>query len=198
MRTLACQTDQMAANRDLEFSGAAIDTGVQRSVIGRSQAQAYCRQNGIPMPLYSSKSMFSFADQRCPSQGILSVTVPTPGNPLRLNVDVVQPHIPILLGLDVLDKHCLQFLSTENAFQAVHEGWKLLVVRKDGHSFFTWPNIFQIMFSRPQLERLHRHFVNPSAVKLHSLLRPTNLDSLSDETLQVLQDIGNACHTCQV
>jgi Reverse transcriptase (RNA-dependent DNA polymerase) len=35
------------------------------------------------------------------------------------------------------------------------------------------------MFSRPQLERLHRHFVHPSASKLHALLRRAYPDELS-------------------
>jgi transposase InsO family protein len=53
------------------------------------------------------------------------------------------------------------------------------------------------MFSRLQLERLHRHFVHPSAAKLHALLRRARPDSLPADTLKVLQDINHACHTCQ-
>jgi hypothetical protein len=197
MRTLARKSDRVVTKQNPTFLGAAIDTGAQRSVIGIPQAQAYCRQNGIPMRLKSSNSTFVFADQRCKSLGVLKISLPTPESVLQLDVDVVQPDIPMLLGLDILDSHGLQFLSTENALEAVEKGWKMPVVRKDGHAFIMWPNDFHIMFSRSQLERLHRHFVHPSAVKLHALLRRATPESLPDDTMKVLQDIRNACHTCQ-
>jgi hypothetical protein len=96
-----------------------------------------------------------------------------------------------------LDKHGLQFLNTENELESVKEHWKIPVIRKDGHAFITWPTSFQIMFSRPQLERLHRHSVHPSATKLHALLKRATPETLPEDTSTVLRDIADACHTCQ-
>jgi hypothetical protein len=112
-------------------------------------------------------------------------------------VDVVEPDIPLLIGLDTLDKHGLQFLSVSNKLQSVKAGWVLPVVRKRGHAYIIWSNEFATMFSRPQLERLHRHFVHPSASKLHALLRRAYPDELSADALKILQEISHACHTCQ-
>jgi hypothetical protein len=138
VRALTCQTDETATTRRApEFRGAAIDTGAQKSVIGKSQAQTYCHENGIPTRLESSSSTFVFADQRCRSLGILTVLLDTPVSTLRLDVDVVLPDILTLLGLDLLDKYGLQFLNTENALEAVKEGWKSHVIRKKGHAFIT-------------------------------------------------------------
>jgi hypothetical protein len=53
------------------------------------------------------------------------------------------------------------------------------------------------MFSRSPLQRFHRHFVHPSARKLHALLRRAKPNSLPEDTLEVLQESGRACHTCQ-
>jgi hypothetical protein len=198
IQTLADPDKSKQARRISAFSGAAIDTGAQRSVIGKSQALAYCRQNGNPMRLRHSNSTFVFADQRCKSSGMLTVSLPTPGSTLNLDVDVVTPYIPMLLGLDILDKHGLQFLNTENELESVKEHWKIPVIRKDGHDFITWPTSFQIIFSRPQLERLHRHFFHPSATNLHALLKRATPETISEDTLNVLRDIGDACHTCQI
>jgi hypothetical protein len=52
---------------------------------------------------------------------MLTVSLPTPGSTLNLDVDAVTPDIPMLLGLDILDKHGLQFLNTENELESVKE-----------------------------------------------------------------------------
>jgi hypothetical protein len=108
-------------------------------------------------------------DQWCKSLGFLTVSLPTPESVLKLDFDFVQPDIPMILGLDILDSHGLQLLNTEtehSALKAVKKGWRITVVRQDGHAFIRRPNDFHIILSRSQLERLHRHSAHLSAVKL--------------------------------
>jgi hypothetical protein len=118
-----------------KFAGAAIDTGAQRTVIGRQQALAYSRRCGSALQLTPSPSIFVFADQGCKSLGTIKISIPTPQGGLYLDVDVVEPDIPLLIGLDTLDKHGLQFLSVSNKLQSVKAGWILPVIRNRGHAY---------------------------------------------------------------
>lgn len=40
----------------------------------------------------------------------MKILIPTPGNTIRLSVDVVLEDVPLLVGLDVMDRHHPQFL----------------------------------------------------------------------------------------
>ena len=53
----------------------------------------------------------------------------------------------------------------------------------------------QILYSKNQLERLHRHFVHPSAHKLYDLLRKADPDNLPTDTLNTLKEIAEKCET---
>jgi hypothetical protein len=66
-----------------------MDTGAQKSVVGRLQAQAYCKVKGIKLILSPSKTVFRFGDTIYTSLGKLSVLLPTPiGKCIYIDMDV--------------------------------------------------------------------------------------------------------------
>lgn len=181
-----------------EFIGALLDTGAQRSVIGVNQAREYCVVVGIDLNLQRSGHHFTFGAGEAKSLGKLRILVSTPGSTLSLLVDVVRPNIPFLLGLDVLDEYGLQVLSYENLLQCVTEGWKTPTVRKLGHIYLEWSASFKAFLSKPQLDRLHRHLMHPSTIKLYELLSRAAPEHLTPDTRQLLQEVSSACETCSV
>lgn len=87
------------------FEGVCLDTGAQRSVIGKPQAQAYCRQHSIDYRSQPSKMLFRFGDGTFPSLAMIRIRIPTPNKIyLHLLLNLVAADVPFLIGLDVLDR----------------------------------------------------------------------------------------------
>lgn len=104
----------------------------------------------------------------------------------------------ILIGLDVMDKYSMQVLSVSNELECVTEGWRTPLSRKHGLIYWEWSNEMPTFFTRPQLERLHRHLLHPSTRKLYNLLRRAKPDQLTPETMETLNEIQKTCQTCQM
>ena len=130
--------------------------------------------------------------------GKIPIVISTPQNALTLWVDVITDNIPFLIGLDTLDKYSLQVLSVHNQLECVREGWKVPLERKFGHIYWDWNSNFCTYFSRPQLERLHRHLLHPSTRKLYNLLTRAKPEQMTKHTMETLQAIKETCETCQL
>ena len=71
------------------------------------------------------------------------------------------------------------------------------LVRKNGHVYLEWPTSKSVLFSSPELLRLHRGFSHPATDKLYNLLRTARPYETNQETKLVLDQIKQACDTCQ-
>jgi hypothetical protein len=151
---------------------------VLQYVIGYAQAKAYCAENSIPFAPRKSRLTFSFGDRTFQSLGTIPVLVPTPGSTIRLVVDIVRPDVPLLICLDNLDIHGLQILSVTNQLECAKENWRMPIERKIGQAYITWPPLLRILYSRNALNKMHRHFMHPSADKLLRLLKRARPDEL--------------------
>jgi hypothetical protein len=160
------------------FYGAALDTGAERSVVGWRQARIYCKMMNSRMVLLSSNRIFRFGDQTCRSLGSLHIKVPVPTGTMDIYVDVVEPNVPLLLGLDLLDRHRLQFLTLTNELEHIPvygASWRLPVTRKGGHGFLEW-DVKNVLYTKSQLVKLHKHLYHPSSGKLLNLLKRATPD----------------------
>lgn len=54
-----------------------------------------------------------------------------------------------------------------------------------------------VMYTRAELEQLHRHFFRPSVQKLLNLLKCGTADQVTDQTPKVIQDIVDKCAGCK-
>ena len=190
---------QYHSQTSTDFLGACLDIGAQRSCIGLNQAKALLsRQQGTSLKLSKSFYSFRFGDTRYMSLGRMTIRIPTPDESfLEFTVDVVEPDVPLLIGIDVLDKHSLVADNVKNVLEDRTNGWTLPIIRKQGHMYITW-NSRTIMFTRNELQRIHKHFWHPSASKLFNLLKRTHPEDTSSETLKILNEIQSACRTCAV
>lgn len=181
-----------------QFRGGCLDTGAQRSVIGLKQAKAYYNTIGTKMKPKKSSSSFRFGDGVHNSLGIIQFRIPLPNRDyLHIDVDVVMPDVPLLIGLDILDQEQLIPNNVENELQSSIYGWSIPIKRKHGHLYITW-NENICLFTRQELLKMHRNFYHPSASKLFSLLKRSKLSNVDNNTRQMLDDISNACSTCQI
>ena len=76
---------------------------------------------------------------------------------------------------------------------------KVNATRKNGHIYWEWNKNFSFntFLSKPQLGRLHKHFLHPSTSKLYNLLRRAKIDFLSESTRDILDEISKSCDVCQ-
>lgn len=184
------RSKRISKSDKLKFNKACIDTGAQKTVIGKKQAQAYCRSQGMSMRLQKSNTSFRFGNGKHDSLGIITVRIPTRDDEISLEVDVVQPDVPLLLGLDVLDREQLVPDNVENLLESRLYGWAIPIIRSFGHMYITL-DVDKIMFTRTELYKLHRHFHHPSTGKLMALLKRSKLKDVDNNTRKLLEDISN-------
>ena len=180
------------------FDGACLDIGAQRTCIGFKQALAYCQGYGVKLTLQKSPFTFTFGDGVYPSLGTMKIRIPTPDlSFLDLDVDVVKPDVPFLLGLDILDKHHLVADNVENKLRSRTLGWSIPISRRRGHLYIDW-RLKEALFTRSELNKLHRHFWHPSSAKLYNLLKRTHPEETNEDTRRTLEEIQKACKTCTI
>jgi hypothetical protein len=204
------ELERLKTNRS-RFEGVALDTGAQKSVIGVQQAREYVKMTrplqegsdlarGVGLKLLPSRRILKFVDSRCRSLGSMRIDIPCPNEVMEVYVDVVALDVPFLIGLDLMDKHRLQFLSVSNELERTavdgSSCWRMLVTRKMGHGYIEWA-VENVLYSRSQLVRLHKHLYHPSTGKLLSLLRRATPDLVNVETKSTLEEISKACLACQ-
>ena len=126
----------------------------------------------------------------------MPIRIPTPqGSFIEHKFDVVDADIPMLLGLDLLDSAGMYADSVDNQMVNKVLGYSMPIVRKFGHMYLEWP-ASTIMFTRAELQKLHRHFKHPSVDKLFNLLKRSKISDVDQETRRMLEDISKACETC--
>lgn len=167
------------------FEGACIDTGAQRCVIGKPQATAYTLQHRVQLKLNPSRTVFRFGDGEFSSLGTMPIRLPTPdGSTINMRADVVRADIPLLLGLDLLDKERLMPNNVLNLLQHHDHCCSISVTRKFGHMYVCWSSK-EVLFTRSELLKLHRHFRHPSQSKLWALIKRARPDHADEETRQL-------------
>lgn len=160
-----------SAMAEPKFHGACLDTGAQRSVVGRNQAVAYYRFMGLPLVLSgSSPNVYRFGSQKRVSVGKAKFRVPyAEGRHMHMELDVVDIDIPLLIGLDMLDKFKLVVDNVDNILRCKEPRWSVTIVRKFGHLYYEWP--YEVMYTIPELKKIHRHFYHPQPQRLFNVLK---------------------------
>jgi hypothetical protein len=180
------------------FTGAVVDTGASKSVIGRAQAEASCQSHNLRFDLQPSSASFRFADQVCKSMDSMIVLIPTPEAPLKIRIDVVAADVPMLIGLDILTRHGLNVLVATDELKSAEADWVLPLLRQSGHLALTWLAPYKLWYTSSQLLRMHKHLAHPSTAKLLNLLQKATPDGPPPGTRAIFDDIFAACHACQV
>jgi len=100
-----------------EFQGACLDTGAQRTVIGKSRADAYLASIGNDIQLDKAKHprRFRLGGSDYDTVGAVRIRFPVANDYfLPLTVDVIARNVPFFLGLDTPDLHRMYVNSVTN------------------------------------------------------------------------------------
>ena len=146
------------------------------SVVGYLQAIAYCRATGRTLELRYTRTAFRFGDTVLNSRGTVHVRIPTPNNGfLALDIHVVDANIPMIMGLEMLDRELLVANNVRNLLICEGAGgWSIPITRKFGHLYICC-NPAEILFTRPELYKLHHQFYHPGAGILYNFVKRLHL-----------------------
>lgn len=181
------------------FHGACVDSGAQRTVIGKLQAKAYLAEYGTEgniRKVSNNAPIFSFGNHRYKAHGHINVRIPIEENGfINIPTAVVDINIPLLLGLETMIKYKVVLDVDERTLYSKLQGWSLELTLKRGHLYHNW-NI-GILFTENELRKVHNHFYHPEPERLYSLFKRADPSSASPQLLQDLDNINSVCDTCQ-
>ncbi|CDF33317.1 unnamed protein product [Chondrus crispus] len=181
-----------------DFLGACIDTGAQRSVIGKPQAEAYYIFMGIPFCLEQSghPRVYKFGAHRYKGLGSVFIRIPVDSNQfIFTEVQVVDLDVPLLLGLEFLDQYGMKVQVSENLLTSEEGGWKLPLTRKLGHLYLEWCT--EMLYTSGELRKIHRHFFHPTSDRLYAVMKRADPEHCSPQDLHKLEDVTARCDVCQ-
>eukprot|EP00170_Pyropia_yezoensis_P002017 contig_8609_g2021 len=174
-----------------------MDIGAEKTVIGKRQAEAYMASHNPGATLRNKTGMvYRFGGGRHTCIGTVAMRILiTDCFMILIEVDVVDVNVPLLLGLDFLDEHKMNVNNTTKMLICVNKGIQVPLVRKMGHIFFEWGT--DILYTFPELQRIHKHFFHASPERLYALMRRAKVDDAVPLTLKQLLDVVDACIVCQ-
>ena len=151
----------MLNNAKKEFLGACLDTAASMSLVGREQAEEYCKMIGILLAIEERIGRtFKFGSQKKASLGAAKFWIPYGGNQMmETYLDVVDISIALLLGLNRLNEHKLYINNIEEVSVRVEPKWSHPITRKSAHLFYEWTK--DVFYTDNELKRIHRHFYHP-------------------------------------
>lgn len=180
------------------FPGACIDTGAQKSVVGKEQALAYFKFIGeeFKPSVPKRKLNFKFGNRR--HVGLGRVEVRNPINETRVLCpykEVVDVDIPLLLGLDFLGEYKMNVDAGNDILESKSRAWSFPLTRKLGHLYLEWE--YKTFYTSEELLKVHNHFFHPESGRLYSMLKRADDGSTSSSDLTKLEKISSECDVCQ-
>lgn len=124
-----------------DFQGACVDTGAERSVIRKPQAEAYYRWLGkdIDLEPVAAQHVYQFGDGLHRIVGRAPRRIPFAAEfVLSISVDVVDHNVPLLLGTSTMEGHGMYANTIANRMVCEYAGVAAHLVRKLGHVYLEW------------------------------------------------------------
>lgn len=180
------------------FSGACLDSGAQRTVIGQLQANAYMKIVGNEYETVQRcmSKMFRFGTSVHESVSVIKIWLPLGDDHfVKIFAHIIPIDVPLLIGLDIMKYLKIIINFADSTLQSSDGKWKAPLVFKYGHMYLEWPS--DILYTENELKRIHRHFYHPSTEKLWAVIRRANNNELEPEVFNTLKRIRNTCDTCQ-
>lgn len=135
--------------------------------------------------------------------GLATIMFPFGRSWLSIQMHIVdesapRPPLQMLLSLAEMDRLRIFYDNTLDTLFRRTDGSTERIRRRHGHAFYIWNPQIRCLFTRPQLQRLHRRFGHPGYVKLYKCPRRERPDEVDPDTLTVLKQIEHECRACRM
>lgn len=132
-----------------EFLGYCLDSGAARSVVGRAQYNALCRELGHNLRIETSMTMLWFGHSRFLSAAKFITRLRVqPDSFLDFQVEILNGDFSLLVGLEVMIKHEINLDLGRHELSDTTGLWSLPIFYLKGHAFVR-DAVCQILFTRP-------------------------------------------------
>lgn len=179
--------------------GGVVDTGATTSCIGLAQARAYCAMTRQKLRLVKPTVRMRFGSGSSTPLGVMNLLWETPRGIAPIQAHVVQNDVPLLIGLDYLDQHSIYLRNTKSKLEC-EDGWSAPTEKAAGHHWqrhgLVQSALTEIMYTKSQLSKLHRHFRRPGPGRLYDLLRRSRATDLEPGAMAILKEIADECKVC--
>lgn len=188
---------ERAYDEHRKFVGYCLDTGAARSLVGADRYVALCKELGHQLKRRPSGTTVKFGSSSFQSRVSFATRINVAQDQfIQLNVDIVNGNIPFLIGLEVMKKYGLTLDFAVDEFRDHACTWTRIMSYHQGHAFISDDHV-KILFTKPELQRMHLHFFHPSTGKSFNLIK-RHYPALATPTVRsMLDDIGKACSECQ-
>lgn len=194
------EVDIFAVNIDIptndrdEFLVAFIDSGAQRTVIGKRQPDKYdsLTKNGHVKRTHQCTTRFKFGNTTYDGLGKLNVRIPIVDDYfIDVEASILDVDVPLLIGLDVLKRLKVILDFSEFTMSSTSEDWTVPLARKLGHAYIEWTD--NILYTENELMKIHRHFYHPSTDKLYAIIKLAEPLTTNTGIYETLDKIRNSC-----
>lgn len=187
-----------------EFEGIMIDNGASISPSGLSAYVRYCAYtNTKPDVRPSSRAFRGMGHGVQDSKGIVSIRMPIGDHcMIPFEVELVDQDIPLIFGLE---QHIKNECSSNEFYRTFthHPSDTTVPVHfqeeshgSGGHLYIRW-NHSTVLYTKPELKKLHLQFGHPSNDALLNLLKRATPDKMTPSVKKTLADIVKNCSPCQ-
>lgn len=176
--------------------GYCLDSGAARGVVGEKQYQQLCIGKKHQLKIRKSDRVFKFWTSTFPSLEIFTKMLKVNGERyLKMEIEAVSGDFPLLIGLEIMNLHGLVLDYGSHILSNRSIQWSLTITYARGH-LLDETNRDEVMFTKPEVEKLHLRFYHPSSGKLFNLLKRVNPIDTDASVKKMLDDISKACSTC--
>lgn len=181
-----------------DFIGDCIDSGAQRTVIGRQQATEYTEITGTTRmaDTNSGVTKFIFGDSSYDGLGRIVIRIPIINDYfVDIMAQIVNVDVPLLLGLDVLERLKIVLYFNDYSMSSIAEDWTVPLIMKNGHAYVVWCS--KILYSEAELRKMHRHFYHPSTDKLYAVIKRAEPATTNTGMYDLLENVRDTCDKFQ-
>lgn len=108
---------------------------------------------------------------------------------------IVDVDLPLLLGLDVLSRLKAVLDFGKYTMTSTAGNCTIPLTKRMGHAYIDWQS--SILYTEPELRKMHRHFFHPSTDKLYAIIKRAEPTTTNTGMYDILEKVKGTCDTCQ-
>jgi hypothetical protein len=189
---------KMPAESASKFKGIIIDTGANKSsLMSLEQYRAYCKVFKVPASIRGTRKMFKGIGGSRRSMGSVVIAIPFPMLGICADVEfqIINEDVPTLLSLRDLRNTGVEISIQNNSLKLM--GREQPLTAKNDFLYHTWErDNAAALFSKEELEKLHRSFGHPTASALYRLMKRARPEEASKNVFAELEELVKDCTPC--
>lgn len=174
-----------------QFWGGYLESGAQRTVIGKPQAEKYLDHVATDCKIMrdGGHKVFKFGHNTHKCIGTIEIRLPIGSSfyvPITANVSLID--VPLLIGIDIMKQLGMVINLSNDRLITNKYNQEVSLKTKMGHLYLEWP-LSTTFYTEHELKRIHKHFHHPSSEKLYALMKRADEENINPDVKKALENI---------